>query len=257
MDKFLSKSLITLSTFCLLWTGDGPVFQRPALQSNFDPPSAFLDFRCPRYAVPSDTPLSLMGEVVAPKGTFKPDPAKPISYHWTVIGGSIIDGQGTSRVNIRPGKIVNNVIHSLRITLEPNNTPPEVDIRRTCEIRLDPTCQTKKIGEYARISRSEEEKQLDQLAEVIKTNKDTYIYLVVYDDKESCVWEAEERLRVAKTYLVNKHHIDSNHIFTVNGGFRSEFTLTVFTSTNSDCGPLPTPTVLPSELRISGRCKQK
>jgi hypothetical protein len=232
-----------------------PAFQQPKPQSTFHPPNAFLEFRCPSYALPSDEAVSLTGEVVLPKPFYGPEAGESISYRWNVEGGSLIAGQGSPRITIRPDKSRTSAV---RVTLEPKNAPPEIEINKTCVIRLDVTCKVRKVLEYSAIEPTEEFQRLDKLVtDWLLRDQTSFVYLVAYGGKKSCILEAEWRLRRLRAYLAKRHNIDQNRIVTVDGGFRNQFAVAIFVSPSKDCGPLPKPDVLRNDTEIAGRCEEK
>ena len=213
----LSRFFAASSAYCLL-IGNLCLssVQDKKAQPTFHPPNAFLEFRCPSYALPSDTALSLTSEVVLPTPTYGPEAGKSISYGWSIDGGSLIAGQGSRRITMRSDK---SATSSIRVTVEPHNAPPETEINKTCVIRLDVTCKIKKLLEYSVIEPKDEFQRLDQLVtEWLKHDKTSFVYLVAYGGKKSCIREAEWRLRRVRAYLATRHNINENRILTVDGG---------------------------------------
>ena len=253
----MSLRFFAATSVCCLLIGNLCLssFQEQKPQSTFHPPNAFLEFRCPSYALSFDTTLALTGEVVLPKPIYRPEAGESISYRWRVEGGSLIAGQGSPRITMRPDK---SETSSIRVTVEPHNAPPETEINKTCVIRLDVTCKIKKLLEYSALEPKEEFERLDKLVtEWLKDDQASFVYLVAYAGKKSCIREAEWRLRRLRAYLARRANIHESRILTVDGGFRKEFAVSVFASPAKDCGPLPTPDLFRSDTEITGPCENR
>jgi hypothetical protein len=205
--------------------------------------------QCPSYPVSGKSPITLHASVSVAE-----DDLKNIVYKWNVSQASIVSGQATKDIVLTPS--VKSAISELKINLEIEGGPPELVYQASCTLMVDPECTLAPItDQYSVVSLDEERKHLDRLAQQLKTAPpESVTYIVSYAGRKSCLNESEWRAKRARQYLVAIHGIPSSRIVTVEGGFRENWTIELYTQRRRDCGPLPNPTLTISQVRIEGYC---
>lgn len=222
----------------------------PQAQKGDPPPAISLDFRCPAYPVSGAQPLKLFADIL---GTEDPEIVRPLVFRWTISGGKIQSGQGTTEITVA-GPDGHHT--ELRADLLVEGGPPELGNEKSCVVRINPLCLlAPKIDQYGAIPIDEERQHLNRFAEHLKASPPEAIgYIFSYAGKNACIYEADWRLRRALQYLVEKHDIPAKRLVTVDGGFRDEWAVELFIQPNAACGPLPSPTRKRVQVRVRGRC---
>jgi hypothetical protein len=114
------------------------------------------------------------------------------------------------------------------------------------------------FDQYEDISLKDEQQRLDRLAKYLTTEgSGSAVFVVAYAGRRSCLWEAEWRSNRAKKYLVDSYKVGASRVITVDGGFRDNLTVDLFTSPHDSCGPFPTPSLMGSSAYVSGSCADK
>jgi hypothetical protein len=228
-------------------------------QKTNEQPRAGLELRCPTYSLACCQPMTLQADVFGDKETLGEEQAKLIAYRWEVSGGKIISGQGTAKIKIDAGELPSSGVDSIRVTLRLDGGPPELEKEKSCTLTIDPNCpQPTLVDQYGDLSLADEKRRLDRLATYL-TNEGSgsVAFLVTYAGRESCFWEAELRSERAKKYLISNYKIQADRVMAIDGGFRENLTMDLFTSPCPSCGPFPTPTLVGSKANVKGSCRDK
>ncbi len=142
----------------------------------------------------------------------------PIStYNWTVSGGTITSGQGTTSITIdttgRGGS-------SITATLEVGGADPSCNRTASCTFQVEGEIpKPRKFDEYGNIRFNDEKARLDNYAIQLQNEPTSRGAIVGYG---SCGSEGLTRANRAKDYLVNTRGIDASRIDVIDGGCRSE-----------------------------------
>ena len=112
-----------------------------------------------------------------------------------------------------------------------------------------------KIDSYGNLSFRDEKRRLDWLAKVLRGEPDGVAYINVYAGRESCAGEAQARALRAKRYLVRRWGIRRDRIVWRDGGYQEDLTIDLWVRPSGAPAPAITPTVDPSEVQITGKCK--
>jgi len=128
------------------------LFARSPHAQNVDPPPAIsLDFRCPTYSVSGAQPLKLFADIL---GTEDPEIIRPFVFRWTISGGKIQSGQGTTEITVTGPDSNRN---ELGVNLVVEGGPPELGNEKSCVVKVNPACLlAPKIDEYGAIPIDEE-----------------------------------------------------------------------------------------------------
>lgn len=243
------RAMTVIALVCLLAVGTGSLGQ-------VDPPRPVLQFRCPGYSVAPTTSIELIGEVLGVKELLGEEWARRVEYDWQVSKGKVIGGQGTPKLVW--GSAHDQNVQELNVTLNIKRATPEIPASKSCLVRFDPACTEKKIGEYKTSNVTEEQSVLDAAANQLAVSHDgSVLYIVVYAGRNSCYGEADWRAQRAKKYLSEKHSLNEDRVIHVDGGYRETFSIELIITPELNCGPLPKPTLLSSEVKVEGRCSDK
>ena len=205
--------------------------------------------QCPGYPISGKFPITLHASVSVAE-----DDLKNIVYKWNVSQASILSGQGTKDVVLAPS--VKSAVSELKVNLEVEGGPPELVYQASCTFMVDPECSLAPIrDQYSVVSLDEERQHLDRFAQQLKAGPvESIAYLVSYAGRRSCLNESEWRAKRAAQYLVTTHGIPASRVVTVEGGFKENWTIELYTQPRRDCGPLPNPTLTISQVHIEGYC---
>ena len=115
---------------------------------------------------------------------------------------------------------------------------------------------SRKIDEYGNIRWSDEKARLDNYAIELRNDPTTVAYIICYGGRRSYAGEAQRSCERARSYLRKTGGIDAARIKTVNGGYREELSVELWTPPAQSVPPMASPTVDPSEV-IMIRTKTK
>jgi len=249
--------------FILLLCCCGVVFlaQPTTAQQKYDYSCTSLDLSYPTYIVSGRKPIPLSVEVLGAKEVLGEETAKRLKYVWTVSGGTIIKGEGTSSILVSALPAAGHLMVTLPINLKLQGGEPACETEKSFSITIDTECSSpKKFDEYGDLLFQEEKSRLDALAAKLATSEPvSKLYIVAYSGRSYCLWEeALLRAKRARRYLIEQHGIEADRIVAADNGFRENLTVELFIAPPGSCGPLPTPTVRRSEARWDrGSCREK
>jgi hypothetical protein len=175
---------------------------------------------CPNISVSCPTP----GAPGAP-ATFSADisggtPGRAPAYNWTVTGGRIISGEGTSSITVDTTGLSGS---ELRATVEVAGFGPRCSASCATAIPKPPP-PPPPVGtpfdEFGSIPRDDEKARLDNFAAELQSNPSAQGYIIVYAAPNARPGTALRHGQFAKDYLVSVRGIDAARIVTVDGGKR-------------------------------------
>jgi hypothetical protein len=98
---------------------------------------------------------------------------------------------------------------------------------------------------------------LDKFAAKLRDEPGAQAYVIAYAGKKSRAGEAQARAERAKAYLMSKHQMEDGRIVIVDGGYREEAGLELFTVPVGATPPAPTPTLDPKDVKVMPHRKAK
>ena len=228
-------------------------------QQNIDPPRVALDFRCPEYSLPGNTPITMYAEVLGARQLLDQETASRIKFTWQITGGNLLSIQGSGKLVFDSVGSSTNRVNAVNVKLEIRGAPPDIESEKSCAVKVDSSCITPRLfDQYSELSLVDEQRHLDRIADYLtRTGPESLAYIVSYMGRMACIWESEWRAVRAKKYLVEKQNIPANRIVVVDGGVREHWSMDLFIQTNGTCGPIPTPTVARDEALMQGRCSPR
>lgn len=172
-----------------------------------------------------------------------------LKYNWTVSGGTILEGQGTS---------------SIKVDLSGLEIP---EVTATVEVEgVEPSCANKASGstpircildrlfdQYGNISTEDEHARLDNFAIQLQNEPQARGYIMAYGGRVTYAGEALERLARAKDYLTRTYNFMDERIVTTDGGYREDLTFELWIIPLDVTPPTPTPTLQPEDVQFIAR----
>lgn len=144
----------------------------------------------------------------------------PLVYNWTVSGGTIIEGQGTSSI-----KVTSTGLEGQSITASASLAGYDASSTRcsaSCSVQI-PVAQTcRKFDEYPEISRNEEKARLDNLGVALQNDPFATAYVIVHPGEPGKPGDVEKRSRNVTDYLINSRGMDGKRIVVQVGPARPE-----------------------------------
>jgi len=191
-------------------------------QKVFDPPQVVLDYRCPTYIFPGNTPIVMRAEIIGAKELLDEQQAKRILFKWELSDGKLLNGQGTGKVTVDTSGFAKSKISCIDVKLQVEGAPPYMEREKTCKLRIDPKCDAPILfDEYSEASGREDRQHLDRLAAYLKdAGPDVTTYIMSYAGRSACHYEAEWRADQVRKYLVERGKVQNDHIIAVDGGVR-------------------------------------
>jgi hypothetical protein len=201
----------------------------------------------------------MRAEIIGAKELLDEQQLKRILFKWELSEGRLLNGQGTGTVTIDTSDISTKKISCIDLKLIVEGAPPYMETEKTCKLRIDPKCDAPTLfNEYGESSGREKRQHLNRLAAYLKNaGPDATAYIISYAGRSACHYEAEWRSDRVRKYLVESGNVPNDHIITVDGGGRENWTVDLFVQTQGTCGPLPSPTLQRNEMQVSGQCAEK
>lgn len=131
--------------------------------------------------------------------------------------------------------------------------PPECESSEEYRAITDTGLLPRKVAEYGAVPFKVEKSHLDKLAAELRKEPTAQGYILSYAGRQSWEGEASSRGKRARRYLIRSGGFDPRTIVAVDAGYRDERAIELYVVTSGGFPPTATPTVDPSEVKISGR----
>ena len=158
----------------------------------------------------------------------------PSIYNWTVSGGTIISGQGTSSITVDTAGLAGQ---SLKASLAMSGY--EVDCSASCTIEFPIPLTARKFDAYPDIARNDEKARLDNFAIELQNDPTATGYLIIYPEKRGRLANAQTRSTQIVDYIVNSRGLDSRRLVTLVGPQRDNLMVELWIAPQG--APAPTP----------------
>lgn len=217
-------------------------------------PCELIPIPCPTVTVECPTGIIIAGQPATAKANvvFSPQPPQvpTLTYNWTVSAGTITSGQGTEAIQIDTTGLGGQTITAtvtvggLDASCASNSAP--------CTIQVGEPPKATKFDEYGNIRFNDEKARLDNFAIQLQTDPTAQGYIIAYGGRRGTrAGAAQARADRAKDYLVNTRGVDAGRIVTLDGGFREEFTVELYTVQQGATPPTASNTIDASEVQTA------
>jgi len=174
---------------------------------------------CPDRVV-ANQPLTFTATATGGSGNITP------VYRWTISGGTIIEGQGTTSIKVDTTGLGGQTI---KATFSVDGYPK--DCSATCGAQIQvPMIPSRKFDEFPSIARNDEKARLDNFAIELKNDPTSTGYVIVYPGQNSRPGDVQKHASQIVNYLVNYRSIDARRIVTLTGPTRPEFRIELWIS---------------------------
>lgn len=174
-----------------------------------------------------------------------PDPH--LTFAWSVSGGTIIDGQGTSAINVDTTGLNGQ---PLTTTIAVGGLDNSCSKTASCSTTIAPLMIYDHLDDFGAISRRDEHARLDNFAAELQSAPEAIGYIIVYGGRREYAGEVQRRVARIKQYLIKRRQIAAMRIVIVDGGYREEATTDLWPVPPGLPPPTASPTVSPDEVQI-------
>ena len=187
-----------------------------------------VEISCPTN-ISADQPVSFSARVAGGNPIIAP------IYNWTVSGGTIIDGQGTSLIKVDTQGLAGQTIKAT-LTMGGHT----LDCSATCTLAIPiPGAKPLKFDEFPDISRNDEKARLDNYVVELQNDPTAIGYVLVYPARARKTTDAQKHSSRIIDYLVNSRGIDARRIVTMVGGARDELKVELWIAPQGAKPPSP------------------
>lgn len=217
--------------------------QEPAPKPN-PPANAPAPSPCPVLSIQNPTPqpvregqrIFLMANVGGGDNNVVP------SIIWDLTAGSILNGQGTRRVEV--DTTGGGTDRQIMVVLWIGGFAPECANQVTTTIRVVPPA--KKVDEFGDLPIEEENKRVAALAEYVSASNDS-VYVIAYAGRTNERGYAANALRRLRGLFIAKR-MEPQRVAANDGGFREQPAYEIWIVADGAEPPRPTPTVDRKEI---------
>lgn len=230
--KCFSRSLVVIVFIGMMWTC-------AQAQEIHDPPD------CPTIAVsaPDDIP-SAPGELMKFTATVSGvDPKITPTFEWTVSGGSITNGQGTTVILVEPNDAGGGTITA---TLKVGGMSDKCVDKASATMSFfvcGLVMPALKFDEYGEINFKQETARLDNFATELLNVPTATAYIIVYAGSDASRDKAKARALRVENYLIRTRGIDPERVASIYGGNRKQKTVELFIVPVGAENPAPSATM--------------
>jgi hypothetical protein len=176
---------------------------------------------CPQLQVVCPTQIELGQPVVFDSLVSGTIGSSPLVYNWTVSGGTIIEGQGTSSIKVNASGLEGQTLMaSASLAGYPASSNARCSASCSTQIPVAATCR--KFDEYPEISRNEEKARLDNLGVALQNDPFSTAYVIIHPAEHAKAGDIEKRSHNVTDYLINSRGLDSKRIVIQVGSTRPE-----------------------------------
>jgi hypothetical protein len=176
---------------------------------------------CPQLRIVCPTQIELGQPVVFDSLVSGTVGTSPLVYNWTVSGGSIIEGQGTSSIKVNASGLEGQtLIASASLAGYAASSTARCSANCSTQIPVAATCR--KFDEYPEISRNEEKARLDNLGVALQNDPFATAYVIIHPGERAKPGDIEKRSHNVTDYLINSRGLDSKRIVVQVGSPRPE-----------------------------------
>jgi hypothetical protein len=238
----MKSALVTLLIALTVWatasvaqTGEGAQTP-PRIQ---DPPRCpVVTVSCPDSSIPD-------GRLVFAANVSGGDPNLKPTFKWTVSGGEITGGQGTSSITVDISKVGRQFVTATVDVGGLGRDYRDCALSSSCTNSPGDPPTSRKIDEYGDIPVGEEKLRLDNIAVELQNDPTSQTCLICYGGRRGGPRAAARRCERAKNYLISSRGIAVGRVRIIDGGYREGLTVEAWIVPSGAEPPQPSPTVFP------------
>jgi hypothetical protein len=178
-------------------------------------------------------------------------PVSKPGIKWKVSAGTITSGEDSFSITVDTAGLGGQ---SITATVEVGNVPTTCLTVASYNVEVTPgiNCGLA-FDEYGDIKFADEKARLDNFAIQLLNSPTEAGYIIAYAGKRTFKHEAAYHLRRAKNYLVSVRRVDPTLIFTLDGGYRSDFFVRLIIVPPGATPPVINPDegISPSEIELT------
>lgn len=159
---------------------------------------------------------------------------KPV-YRWSVYGGTIIEGDGTSSVKIKPSG------SSITAKVAVEGLDSDCKNMASCTLIQESAPPSRLFDRYDKLRFKDEKARLNNFATELRNEPGSQGYIIAYAEEGNDTRAAINRANRAKDFLVNEEGIEAARIITIDGGTREERVIELYVVPVG--APPPTPSL--------------
>ena len=144
--------------------------------------------------------------------------SSPLVYNWSISGGSIINGQGTSAITVETAGLEGQSLTATAALAGYDASNGRCSASCSVSIPVRQTCR--KFDEYPDITRNDEKARLDNLGVELQNDLFATAYVTIHPAEKGKPGDVEKRSRNITEYLINSRGLDSKRIVVKIGSLR-------------------------------------
>ena len=173
--------------------------------------SVSLD-RCPTLSITGSAGVLIPGETITYEANISGPMPKEFTYNWSVRGGVIVDGQGSTSIKVLLDKMPADYISaSFEIRGVPEECPATASRSASICAPLVPIL----IDAFPTVLKTIEKERFRIAADAQKNNPDDQLYIIEYFRSGTSQFEIRERHKRLREFLVRNEGLDEAAIIIV------------------------------------------
>ncbi len=216
MRKILPISIFVL-TFCIFSFGQNP--------------------NCPEIKITGPDSVVRAGETMTFTANVSGVDLNKIEYQWSVDKGTIIEGQGTSLINVSTQGLADRTVTAA------------IEIKGLASVCPNSESETGIVSigcgyippaeEYGKLSKNDEKARLDALAVEITAIKDVIAYFIIYYPSKKGKKSYENRVARIRNHLIKERGIAPEKVVVIDGGDAAEERTRIYLAPSDATPPIP------------------
>lgn len=192
-----------------------------------------ITVNCPTKLLPADAPKIFRANIVGGNPNLKP------TYTWTMAGGQIVSGQGTSEIKVI---LIQN--KALTATIEVGGLAAVCPGKASCTQIIEPPVPSTKFDEFGDVSYEDAAARMDNFAAQLQNQPGSQGCIIAYAGRHDLPGVSSRyALRLKNYILFNPRGIQADRIVAIDGGRRENTEVEVWIVPPGSVPPVPKPTI--------------
>lgn len=176
-----------------------------------------VTINCPD-TVEAGQPVNLSANISGARADLSP------GFNWTVTGGTIVAGQGTSAITVDTTGFSGTYTANVQVTGFDQTCPATA----SCTVSVPALPLPRKFDEFPSISFDDDKARLDNLAVELQNDPTARGFIVVYPGRRARPDQASRLGERARRYLTQTRGIDASRLIVVSGAPRERATYELY-----------------------------